>query len=122
MKPELGPAVAKLFDSPAHAGRPADAGFAHGRGGSVRSGGLIDIWLKAHDGQIVDARFEAFGCPATIACGEWLCAWLIGRSLPDAERLRGLEIAQTLALPAAKRSVALKAEDALKAALAMNRE
>lgn len=120
MKPEPGPAIAKLFASPAHAGRPADGGFVRGRGGTVRSGSLIELWLKAHDGRIVDARFEAFGCPATIACGEWLCAWLIGRGLADAEQLSGLEIARALALPAAKRSVALKAEDALKTALVAN--
>jgi NifU-like protein involved in Fe-S cluster formation len=79
---------------------------------------LVEFWLATQEGRIVQARFEAFGCPATIACGEWLCRWLIGREVEAAQRLTGLELADALALPAAKRTVALVAEDALKAALA----
>jgi NifU-like protein involved in Fe-S cluster formation len=114
----LSPGVAALFVEPRHAGKPQSGLFRHGIAGAVKSGSLVEFWLAAQEDRIVQARFEAFGCPATIACGEWLCRWLVGREVEAAQRLTGLELADALALPAAKRAVALVAEDALKAALA----
>lgn len=112
------PEVAALFANPEHAGRPEPGEFLHGAGGSVKAGALIELWLEVRAGRIRQARFEAFGCPATIASGEWLCRWLVGRELEAAARLTGFQLAEALAVEAAKRSVALIAEDALKAALA----
>jgi nitrogen fixation NifU-like protein len=110
-------AVEQRFSAPRHAGRPDGDGFRCGRGGGVKQGSLLQLWLKLDDGRIVDARFEAFGCPSTIACGEWMCDWLIGTTIAGAEQLSGLQIAEALELAPAKRGVALVAEDALKAAL-----
>lgn len=117
LDPELPPWVRALFAQPRHAGRPRTGRFQHGTGGAIKSGNLLEIWLAIRDQQIAEARFEAFGCPSTIACGEWLCAWLPGRTVSAAERLTGLELAEALELEPVKRSVALVAEDALKAAL-----
>lgn len=107
-----------LFANPRHAGRPKSGCYQHGVGGAVTSGALIELWVDIQADEVVQAHFEAFGCPSTIACGEWLCRWLIGRKSEAAARLTGVEMAETLALDAEKRSVALFAEDALKAALA----
>lgn len=106
-----------LFTGPKHTGRPVSGRFRHGVGGSVKQGALIELWLQVQSDQIVQARFEAFGCPSTIACGEWLCRWLMGRECKAAMQLSGVELAEALNLDAVKRSVALVAEDALKAAL-----
>jgi NifU-like protein involved in Fe-S cluster formation len=110
--------VAALFADPRHAGRPEPGGFCHGAGGAVKAGARIELWLEIRAGRIEQARFEAFGCPATIASGEWLCRWLTGRESQAAAQLTGIQLADALAVDAAKRSVALIAEDALKAALA----
>lgn len=121
MQPEqpLSPQVAELFAMPRHGGRPGSKqGYRHGAGGSVTGGSLIELWLAQQGGRFVDARFEAFGCPATVACAEWLCRWLSGRDLAAAASLNGMALAEALMLPAAKRTVALVAEDALQRALA----
>lgn len=118
LDPELPPRVRALFAQPRHAGRPYAGRFQHGAGGTIKSGNLLEIWLAIRDQEIAEARFEAFGCPSTVACGEWLCTWLPGRTVGAAERLTGLELAEALELEPVKRSVALVAEDALKAALA----
>ena len=110
--------VLELFAAPRHAGRPGAGRYRYGVGGAVSRGSLIGLWLACAGGCIREARFEAFGCPATIACAEWLCRRLQGAEIPAAERLQGLAVAEALKLPAAKRAVALVAEDALKAALA----
>jgi NifU-like protein involved in Fe-S cluster formation len=110
--------AAGLFAAPRHAGRPRCGMFRHGRGGGVKSGSLIEFWLGIQDERVIRAYFEAFGCPSAIACGEWLCEWLVGREVEAARRLTGLELAEALDLAPAKRAVALTAEDALQAALA----
>ncbi len=95
-------------------GPPAASGSA----GSAAGGCLIGLTLRLRHGRVQEAAFEAFGCPATIACGSWLADWLPGRTLAQAAALTGLDIAAALALDAGKTGVALVAEDALKAALA----
>jgi len=116
-EPVLSSQVAALFADPKHAGRPESGSFRHGRGGAVKTGTLIELWLSVQNNQITAAHFEVFGCPSAIACAEWLCRWLIGRDTGAAAQLTGLDLAAALALAAEKRSVALLTEDALKAAL-----
>lgn len=118
MRPEgVSEAVWRRFRRPRHAGCLNQA-WRHGRGGAVKTGALIELWLRVEDERILEACFQAFGCPATIAAGDWLCEWLTGRRVDQARELSGLSIAEALELPAVKRAVALVAEDALKAALA----
>lgn len=124
MQPEapLSAQVLSLFSAPRHAGKPESGKYHHGKGGAVARGSLIELWLAQTAGRISSARFEAFGCPATIACAEWLCRWLIERDVAVAQELSGLTLAEALELPAAKRTVALVAEDALKMALSAAEE
>lgn len=114
--PELAALAADHYLRPRGAGHLP--GAAIGRAGGVAGGALLELSLQVADGRVQAAGFEAFGCPATIACGSWLAEWLPGRALAEAARLEGLSIAAALELPAAKTGVALVAEDALKAALA----
>lgn len=114
---DLPAAVMDRFRAPGHGGRPQDpAGWRHGRGGALKTGALIDLWLRVEDGQIARARFAAFGCPSTIASAQWLCERIEGAALAGPS-IDGLAIATALSLPAAKRGVALVAEDALRDAL-----
>lgn len=114
------PLVWAHFQRPCGGGRPEQRGFRAGRAGAIKQGALVELWLRVQDERVEDARFEAFGCPSTIAAASWLCQWLPGRTLEQALALDGLTIARALEMDAAKRGVALVVEDALKAALAAN--
>lgn len=114
--PGYSEAVRRRFQAPRHVGPLSGAAVAEA--GRLADGCLIRLWLKGQDGRIDQAAFRAFGCPAAIACGDWLAEWLAGRTRAEAGALTGLEIAHALALAADKTGVALVAEDALKAALA----
>lgn len=120
MRPEPGlpEGILSRFAGPCGAGRPPDpAGWRHGRGGSARQGALVEVWLRVEDDRVPEARFEAFGCPSTIAAAAWFCEWAPGRPQAELAALTGLDLARALGLAAAKRGVALVVEDAVKAAL-----
>jgi len=94
------------------------AGTVRGTGGSIQLGRLVELALRVGAGTILEARFKAFGCPSTIACGSALADRLGGIPFREAARITALELAERLALEPAKLDCALAAEDALKAALA----
>lgn len=122
--PEHGtPARAEdLFRDPPQAGAPEPGGgYARGRAGSLRSGVLIDLWLRIADGVVTDARFEAFGGPAAIAAAAWTAKRAVGRTVESLHGLRGLEIAAELDLAAEEAGAALVVEDALREALSAQR-
>ncbi len=71
---EYGKAVLARFRDPQHAGRPdlpAEA-MASGRAGKRRSGSDVVIYLHIVGDEISDARFEAYGCPRTIAAADYM--------------------------------------------------
>jgi cysteine desulfurase len=80
-----------------------------------------EVWVRFHllmDGDIVkDARFEARGCPHTLATAAWLTAGMPGRhrgELPDGDPHAW---ARALAVPVEKLGRLLVIEDALQATL-----
>lgn len=73
--------------------------------------------LEVRAGVIVDARFQAFGCPATIATASEIVSRLPGCDLLEAARLGHDSIADHLALPDQKRACSVIAADALHDAL-----
>jgi cysteine desulfurase len=80
-----------------------------------------DTWIRFHllvdDDVVKDARFQAYGCPHTLAVAEWLVAELPGRTrealLPGAPT----EWAKTLSVPVEKLGRLLIVEDAVHACL-----
>ena len=109
------PLVRRLFATPAHvaglAGAPGDGrtAFVEGQGVSVRlNAGLTD-------GDVVDLRFRARGCPHFLAACEWLCQRYSGKPLSELDVFKPAEIMQTLAIPAAKSARILVLEDAVRA-------
>jgi cysteine desulfurase len=80
-----------------------------------------DTWIRFHlliDDEIVkDARFQAYGCPHTLAVAQWLVGELPGRRrgalLPGAPT----EWAKTLSVPVEKLGRLLVVEDAIQACL-----
>src|SRR5258706_7683853 len=57
-----------------------DEPSASGEAGTREQGTWVRFMLHVRDGQIEQARFQAYGCPQTLAACEWLSGQLRGRS------------------------------------------
>lgn len=112
------PEVLNRFRNPVHAGMLApETGVVSGQADTPGSAAVMQISLRIIDEQIHEARFLAHGCPASIAAGSWLCAWLEDKTVSAAATMSAAQLAEALALPPVKRHCAVLAEDALRAAL-----
>lgn len=97
--PAYSPELLARFRDPTHAGSfPAGTpGVATGWAGDAGDGRLVRVQLRVEPGAaIADARFKAFGCPATIACASYLTGELVGRTLEQVARLTPAAIASAL--------------------------
>lgn len=73
--------------------------------------------LQIEDEQIIDSRFQVYGCPASIAAAAWAADWAVDKSLDQARNLSVAQLEEALQLPPVKRHCALLAQDALSLAL-----
>lgn len=107
------------FRTAPRAGRfaPGEVGVASGRAGTPAANSVLELQLKFAGGKVGDARFRAYGCPASIAVGAWLAEWSIGRSPSELAGLTAADLRQSLEIPDEKAHCALLGEDALKALL-----
>ena len=81
-------------------------------------GDRLRLSLRLLDGQIVAARFLAYGCAPTLACGSALAEMIEGLTIEEAERLTKQDISRALdGLPARKGHAAALAIETLRAAL-----
>lgn len=110
-------AVLARFAAPRHAGELQGPDVAHGRAGSVATGREVAFSLRLGPGG-AELRFQAYGCPHTIAAADLATERLSGADRETLAAFRGLNLVEELALPADKLAVALLVEDALQAALA----
>lgn len=86
--------------------------------GEPVSGAILHLHLRIDEtGTITTARFRAYGCGWTIACGSLLTEIIQGRTLDAAARFRHHELLEKLEVPPAKLACAVLAETALKTAL-----
>src|SRR5579871_6559282 len=113
--------VRALFMDLVNAGElPQSTGTAHdvqGEAGGIGEGTWVRFSLQMSDGQVLRARYRAYGCPYTLATCEWLARQLEGRR-PEASGVGSpLEWARQLEVPAARLGRLLVIEDALLAAL-----
>ncbi len=70
------------------------------------------------DGHIEAARFLAYGCAPTIACGSALAEMIEGASVEEAKKITRREITEALGgLPSRKQHAAALAVETLRAAL-----
>lgn len=77
----------------------------------------LNVWVRFElqlvAGRVEAARFQAYGCPHTIAAASWVAEWLEGRGR---EALAGLDVqalAEHLEIPTEKLGKLLRVEDAL---------
>lgn len=105
-------AVWQRFQNPAHAGiLAADADDLSVFKARTAQGWtqLVVHWAGGR------ARFKAYGCPVTIALGEWLCEQLEIRGLSEWRTLRAADMRQALEIPDDKAHIALMGEDVVRA-------
>lgn len=113
-----GPIVADHVANPRGAGALPDADRV-GRATNDACGDVLALFLQLDAaGVVVDAGFQATGCPPAIAVGSLLVERLRGRPLAEAADLTAEALEAALGgLPRAKRHVLLLARQALQAAL-----
>lgn len=82
-------------------------------------GDRLKLSLRVRGGRIEAARFLAYGCPPTLACGSALAEMLEGMTVEEAARLTRQDVARAVGnLPARKQHAAALAVETLRAALA----
>lgn len=105
------------LNNPRNAGELADANAVAEETNPV-CGDRVRLSLKVIDNRIVAARFLAYGCPPTLACGSALAGMLEGLSLDEAGALTRQDILAAVGgLSSRKQHAAALAIDTLQTAL-----
>jgi NifU-like protein involved in Fe-S cluster formation len=50
-------------------------------------GPFMVVVVELEDDRIQDAKFQTYGCPVAIACGEFVCNWAQGKSAKEVDQL-----------------------------------
>jgi NifU-like protein involved in Fe-S cluster formation len=102
---------------PRNAGELAEANAIAEQSNPV-CGDRLRLNLLIHNGRIETARFLAYGCPPTLACGSALAEMLEGMTVDDALQLTRKEVASAVGgLPARKQHAAALAIETLRMAI-----
>jgi NifU-like protein involved in Fe-S cluster formation len=106
---------------PRNAGTLADADAEAEQTNPV-CGDRLRLALRLRGGRVEAARFLAYGCPPTLACGSALAELLEGMTLEEAARVTRERVAEAVGgLPARKRHAAALAVETLREALRLAR-
>lgn len=106
-----------------HIAHPRNAGELSGANAVAEQtnpvcGDRLRLSLSLRDGRIEAARFLAYGCPPTLACGSVLAEMLAGMAVADALKLTRKEIVRALGgLAPQKQHAASLAIETLQAAI-----
>jgi hypothetical protein len=118
----LSPETERLFRALPRAGVPAAGeGRGHwvsGRAGSRAAGTEVVFYVcvERPDGAVTGARFQAFGCPHTLATAAWVAERLPGISAGSPPPWGARDWAAELGVPVNRLGRLLSIEDALNAA------
>ncbi len=89
-----------------------------GEVGNAKCGDIMKIFLKIEEDQIVDAKFQTFGCGAAIASSSMATELIKGKKLEEAWRLSNKAVAEALdGLPPIKMHCSMLAEEAIHEAI-----
>ena len=109
--------VWRRFREPAHAGVLQGAQVIAARAGTPASRSLVEVGLRLDGEQVVEARFQAYGCPTTIAVGEWLAEQAQGRTVEQVGKITAADIRAALEIPEERAHCAVLGEDILRSLL-----
>ena len=110
-------AVLDHFRSPRNAG-DLDGATAQVEVTNPVCGDVLRLAVRVAAGRVVEARFKAQGCVASIACGSWLTEWMRGKTSAELNGLAPAQVANALGgLAPASFHAADLACDALRAAI-----
>lgn len=93
-------------------------GLAHAQVGTPANESVLELSVIWREHRVVEARFRAYGCPATIAVGAWLTDWCKGRGAADLLEISAADISCTLEITEDRAHCALMGEDVVRAVLA----
>ncbi|MGH6876451.1 MAG: iron-sulfur cluster assembly scaffold protein [Rhizomicrobium sp.] len=102
------------FSKPAYAGMLTGPDVVSVEAGSPAAKSLLRIQVRWSGARIAESRFRAYGCPATIAVGEWLAENIRGKSAVELEGIGAAEIRQALEIPEDRAHCALMGEDVIR--------
>lgn len=105
---DYSPLIQQHFNQPQQVGAlEAAAGVIKLEAGAIEIGYYLVLWLKLDNSNaIMDAHFQAYGCPVAIALGSWLTTFFRGKTLAEALSLREADLVQQLEIPPNKRHLA----------------
>lgn len=109
--------VIDYFSNPRNMGEIDDADIV-AQGGNPVCGDVVKLYLKIKNNKIVDIKFKAFGCGASIASTSALTELVRGKTISQAKKITNQEIADFLGgLPSQKMVCSNFSADVLKKAL-----
>jgi NifU-like protein involved in Fe-S cluster formation len=108
--------VIEHFEHPRHHGYfDAAADVIAARAGRRSDGVEFSFTARIAAERLVALRFQAFGCPHSIAAASWLTERLVGVTQQELAQWQWREAAQALEVPTEKRGRLLILEDAVHA-------
>ena len=118
------PEIWRLFRSAPNAGSfPGDLpGVVTAEAGTPAARSVLKLSLRFEGDCVVDARFRAYGCPASIAVGAYIAGWSKGRNPAELGTLKAADLREALEIPEDRAHCALLGEDALRAVLSRYKE
>ena len=114
-------AVWRLFAAAPRSGTLAGPDVRSGQAGTAANRNQLLLQVKMAQSRVADARFQAYGCPTTVAVGAWLADWAIGKGLAELAGIHVKMIREALEIPEDRTHCALLGEDAVKALLSPTR-
>lgn len=110
-------AVWRLFNTAPRAGGLDGPGVVSVEAATPASRSRLRLQVKMADTRISDARFQAYGCPTTIAVGAWLAERAVGRPVAELSGIDSKKIREALEIPEDRTHCALMGEDVIKSLL-----
>lgn len=111
--PDYSALVVEHFEHPRNSGRFAPAAdVIEGAAGRSADGTQFVLTARIHNNVIAEARFQAFGCPHSIAAASWLSERIVGLTQAELMQWQWREVAQALDVPTEKGGKLLILEDA----------
>ena len=114
-------AVWRLFRLTPRAGTLAGPDTLTGEAATPASRSRLRLQVKMAQTRIGDARFQAYGCPTTIAVGAWLAGRAVGREVAELSGIDAKTIREALEIPEDRTHCALLGEDAVRSLLSQAR-